>query len=79
MIKDIILIKVLVLLQSSKDFTPHMLKRIDPRNIKTGLVPVIAWTIETEPDEIAIITNIFPRAAPSSVIIIKGPFLMLKR
>ena len=42
MIKDIILIKVFVLLQFSNDFIPNIVKIIDPKNMKTGLVPIIA-------------------------------------
>ena len=42
MIKDIILIKVFVLLQFSNDFIPNIVKIIDPMNMKTVLVPMIA-------------------------------------
>ena len=63
----------------SKDFIPNIVKIIDPMNTKTGLVPIIAWTIETGPEVIAIIINILARAAPSSVDIINGPFFILVR
>ena len=79
MIKDIILIKVFVLLQFSNDFIPNIVKIIDPKNMKTGLVPIIAWTTETGPEVIAIIINILARAAPSSVETINGPFFILVR